>query len=342
MVSGPVSASDGAGGPVFVSAEAAAAIFRWEDAIAALQAVYARPFDAASVPSRTVASEGRAWLRSLPAMPPGCRHYGAKLMGLSGGAAVPAVEYVIVLFDRETSRIAAFVDAALVTAYRTAATSAAALDRLAPPGLASVAVLGSGLEASMHVRALAAVRPLGEVAVFSPTPERREAFARQAMDDLGVPARAVGNPRDAVAGADIVLAAARSHGEKPILFGDWLRPRATIASIGSTVPQQREIDVSVVERADFIVCDMLDEVLEETGDMIAAAEAGVDVRARSFSLGALMSGALEEQRASANLAMFKSVGSGLQDIVVAELILGKAREAGLVTPLPIAFESKRV
>ena len=328
--------------PLFVSAETAAAVFRWEDAITALQSVYTRAFDAVSVPSRTVASEGQAWMRTLPAMPPGCRYFGAKIMGVSQSAPVPAVEYVIVLFDRETSRIAAFVDATLVTAYRTAATSAAALDRIAPPGPASVCVLGSGLEAAMHVRALAAVRPLTEIIVFSPTPARREEFARQAASDLGVPARAVGDPREAVQQADIVIAAARSHGEKPIVFGDWLRPNATIVSIGSTVPQQREIDVSVVERVDFIVCDVLEEVLEETGDMIAAAAAGIDFHAKSFSLGALMSGALEDRRASARLAMFKSVGSGLQDIVVAELILTRAREAGLVTPLPIAFRTKPV
>jgi ornithine cyclodeaminase/alanine dehydrogenase len=56
----------------------------------------------------------------------------AKLMGMARSAPTPGVEYVIVLFDRTTSRIAAFVDANLVTAYRTSATSAASLDRLAP------------------------------------------------------------------------------------------------------------------------------------------------------------------------------------------------------------------
>lgn len=326
--------------PVFVSSDAARAVFRWTDAIQALQAAYARPIPPESTPPRTVAAAGKTWLRTLPAVPAGGRYYGAKLMGMAMGAAAPGVEYVIVLFDQETSRIAAFVDGNLVTGFRTAATSAAALDRLAPRRPARLAVLGSGLEASMHTRAFAAVRPLSEIVVFSPTPERRAAFAEAATRDLGVPTRGVASAQEAVQGADLVLAAARSRGEQPILYGDWLEPGCTVVSIGSTVPGQREIDVSVVARSDLIVCDMLEEVLEETGDMLAAHQAGIEFRANSFSLADLMSGALEQRLAGAKARMYKSVGGGLQDIVVAELILTKALQAGLATPLPMAFETK--
>lgn len=332
--------TDPAQAPLFVSSDAARAVFRWEDAIAALQSAYGRQIPAKATPPRTVASAEKVWLRTLPAIVPGGRYFGAKLMGANMGAASPGVEYVIVLFDRETNRIAAFVDGNLVTGFRTAATSAAALDRLAPQGPARLAVLGSGLEASMHTRAFASVRTLTEITVFSPTPERREAFAAAATRDLGVPARGVATAQAAVEGADLVLAAARSRAEEPILFGDWLKPGATVVSIGSTVPEQREIDVSVVARSDLIVCDTLEEVLEETGDMIAARAAGIEFHDKAFSLADLMSGACNEQLKRAKAPLFKSVGGGLQDIVVAELILTKAIEAGLATPLPIEFKKK--
>ena len=332
--------TDPASAPVFVSSDAARAVFRWEDAIKALQATYARPMQPSATPSRTIASEEKSWLRVLPAIPPCGRYFGAKLMGMSVGAPSPGVEYVIVLFDRQTSRIAAFVDGHLVTALRTAATSAAALDRLAPVGPVRLAVLGSGLESSMHARAFAAVRTLVEVTVFSPTPERRSAFAESIKRDLGISAKGVASAQEAVEGADVVLAAARSRGEVPILYGPWLEPRSTVVSIGSTIPQQREIDVSVVERADLIVCDALEEVLEQTGDMIAARAAGVAFHDKAFSLIDLMQGRCDERLALAKVPMFKSVGGGLQDIVVAELILTKALEAGFAVPLPVAFETK--
>jgi ornithine cyclodeaminase/alanine dehydrogenase len=328
--------------PVFISSEAASAVFDWNAAIGALQQAYSRPEEASATPARVIASSGKAWLRSLPATPPGERYFGAKLMGMAAEAPDGGVQYVIVLFDRQTSRIAAFVDAEKVTGYRTAATSAAALDKMAPARPGKLAILGSGLEAIMHARAFAAIRPFSEMVVFSPTPARREACAHDLGVELGVRTSAAAAAEEAVGDADVVLAAARSYGERPILFGDWLKPGAITVSIGSTVPVQREVDVSVVSQSDFIVCDMLHETISETGDMIAASAAGIDVASKCFSLNALMHGDLSSRLSAARHPMFKSVGGGLQDVVVAGMILDRALEAGLATQLPITFSTKRV
>ena len=326
--------------PVFVSSAAAAEVFDWKAAIAALQQAYAAPEEPAATPPRTIASGGAAWLRCLPAAPSGCRYFGAKLMGMSADAPQPGVEYVIVLYDRETSRIAGFVDGEKVTGYRTAATSAAALDRMAPARPGKLAVLGSGLEAMMHVRAFAAVRPFDEIAIFSPTPARREMLAAQLSAELGVACVAAADPQTAAGGAGVVLAAARSHGERPILYGDWIAPGAITVSIGSTVPAQREIDVSVVAQSDVIICDMVHEVVEETGDMIAARNAGIDLSGKCHSIGRLLAGELDAAVAAARHPMFKSVGGGLQDVVVAGIVLDRALEAGLAIELPIEFSTK--
>jgi alanine dehydrogenase len=326
--------------PVFVSADAARSVFGWHEAVDALRTAYRTPSRPSAVPPRSIAKEGAAWLRVLPAMPSGGRYFGAKIMGSPGTTVPPIVEYVIVLFDRETGSIAAFLDGNVITGLRTAATSALALDHLAPRRPLRLAVLGSGFEATMHTRAFAAVRNISSITVYSPTPTRRAAFAEALATELGVPSHACDTAHDAVAGADIVLAAARSNGELPILYGDWIAPGAVVVSIGSTIPQQREIDVSVVERSDLIVCDVLDEVLDGTGDMIAASTAGIEFRHNAVSLSDLLAGVCDDRLAQARNPMFKSVGSGLQDIVVAELLLTKALAAGLATELPISFETK--
>lgn len=329
-------------GPIFVSAEATASVFSWPEAIAAVTAAYADPPPPAAVPLRTVAQDDGAWLRMLPALPPTGRNFGAKLMAMAPAAERPVIEYVIVLWDRETSRLAAFVDGHEVTAFRTAATSAAALDRLAAPGPIRLGVLGSGLEASQHVRAFAAVRQIEHLRVFSPNGERREAFAAAATADLGCAAEAVGEGAAAVEGASVVLAAARSHGEAPIVHGEWLADEVTVVSIGSTVPFQREIDVSVVAASDLIVCDSVEEVVGHTGDMLEAARAGIDFGERTFALQDLLGGGLDDRLPQAPRRLFKSVGGGLQDIVVAEVIVNRALEAGLTTPLPIEFKTKQI
>jgi len=325
----------------FVSSEAVAAVLSWPEAIEAVRAVYAQPVAAGAVPRRTVARDREAWLRTLPAIPPGGAYFGAKLMGTSTVAADPAVNYLIVLYERATSRIASLMDGHLVTAYRTAATSAVALDRLAPRRPLTLGVIGSGLEASMHIRAFAAVRPLREVAIHSPTAAHREGLAAAIAEELAVPARAARSATEALEGADVTLAAARSHDERPLLFGRDLRDGMTVVSIGSTVPEQREIDASVVERCDLIVCDDVEEVSGETGDMLAAAAARIPFREKTFSLRELLLGALDERCAAAALPMFKSVGGGLQDLAVAELVLRRALEEGLTIRLPVSFTNKR-
>ena len=328
-------------GPVFVSSEAASDVFVWREAIEALTECYGEQLEPGAIPPRAVGGDRGAWLRTLPALPPGRRYFGAKVMGMAMTAPDPGAELVIVLYDRETSRIAAFVDASRVTAYRTAATSAAALARLAPPGPMRLGVIGSGMEATMHVRAFATVRPIERLWVTSSTPARREAFAAAVQTDLGVPAEAVDTAAAAAEGASVVLAAARSRDERPLLFGEWLAPQTVVVSIGSTIPSQREVDSSVVDACDLIVCDDVDEVLEQTGDMLAAERAGLEFRERTFSLHALLSGQLDDRLRSSRRPLFKSVGGGLQDVVVGELVLRKALAAGLATPTSIRFETKR-
>jgi ornithine cyclodeaminase/alanine dehydrogenase len=81
-------------------------------------------------------------------------------------------------------------------------------------------------------------------------------------------------------------------------------------------------------------------VLEQTGDMLAAARAGIAPREKTFSLHQLHAGELDERLAAARRPMFKSVGGGLQDVVVAEVVLRRALDAGLAKPLPMTFDTK--
>jgi ornithine cyclodeaminase/alanine dehydrogenase len=324
--------------PLFVSAEASRQALVFADVIAVLRAAYSVPHGPLVSPPRVVTRGEGNWLRALAAAPPGSRYMGAKIFGFGRAK---SVSYLIALFEQETGALAALVDANLITAYRTAATSAVAVDRLAAAGPAALGVLGSGLEAQMHVRAIASIRPIGAMRVFSPTPANREAFAAGLGRELGIRCVAVDSAEKAVAGASIVVAAARSHDETPILRGRWLREGMLVVSIGSTLPEQREIDEDVVAACDLIVCDICEEVIEETGDMLAAKAAGVAFEHKIVSLNDLMTGAAEDRLAAARRPMFKSIGAAIQDIVVAELVLNKAVAAGLAQATPLGFLMKQ-
>lgn len=318
---------------LFLTDEDVAALADWDSAIAALADAYAEPEDPSRTPERAVATTDAGWQRVMPAAPAGGRFGGSKTIAASirNGLA----SYLITLFDQQDSRLAALIDGNRITGIRTAATAAAALTRLLPDEPVSVAVVGSGFEARAQLRAAARVARIADVRVSSPTQANRERFAAELGEELGLAITAVGDAQDAVRDAALVLCAARSRDETPTVYADWVADAATVVSVGSTTRNQIELDPALVGRSNLIVADALAEVLHDSGDMIAARAAGFDPDARTVSLHDLMAGTVT--RPERGIALYKSTGSGFQDIVLAELLYHQAREQGRGTPLPVGI-----
>jgi alanine dehydrogenase len=310
------------------------AVLEWRPAVAALRAAYAAAADGPRFPGRLIARGDGTFLRVLPGVPDG------GLMGTKIIAAAPKtgrVSYLIALFDQATAELVALLDGNSLTGYRTAATSALAADLLAVPGPLAVGVLGSGFEAGKHLRAVAAVRDIAYARVYSPRAASRERFAREHAD-LPFPVAPVTSPDEAVAGTALVICAARSHDESPVLLGRWLAPGMTVVSVGSTVPEQREVDAETIARADVLVADVLDEVLDDTGDLIAARAAGTDPAGRAVALAALVSGEFAGRKDDGQIALYKSVGSAVQDLAVAAMCVRAALDRGTGTQAAIPVE----
>ncbi len=315
-------------------------VFGWRPAIAALRAAYAATDDGAfdqggRYPARSVARGDHGWLRVLSGVPGDGGLMGAKIIAAAPGAR--QVSYLIALFDQESAELAALVDGNAITGYRTAATSALAADLLAVPGPLTVGVLGSGFEARKHLRAIGAVRDLAAARVYSPRAESRQRFADE-LGGLNIPVTAAPAAADAVAGADLVICAARSHDEAPVLLGRWLEPGTTVVSVGSTVPEQREIDPEAIDRAQVIVVDVAGEVVRDTGDFIAARAAGVAADDRVASLASLVSGQTAGRTSRQQITLYKSVGSAVQDLAVAGMCARAAAAAGLGTRFPVPVD----
>jgi ornithine cyclodeaminase/alanine dehydrogenase len=310
-------------------------VFDWRSAVEALREAYGASLDDARFPARRMARGNHGWLRTLSGVPGG-----DALMGLKVIAASPThgrVSYLIPLFDQRTAELVALLDGHSITGYRTAATTALAADVLAPAGAIDLGVIGSGFEAMNHVRALAATRPLTAVRVFSPRPESRARFVA-GLADVPVPIEAVDSAEAAVGDATVVLCAARSRDETPTLRGAWLRPGMTVLSIGSTLPEQREVDPEAVARAEVLVVDMAEEVLHETGDLLAAADAGIDAAAKTVPLADLVGGRHPGREREDQILLYKSVGSAVQDLAVAELCARTAERQGLGARLPLEIK----
>jgi ornithine cyclodeaminase/alanine dehydrogenase len=244
-----------------------------------------------------------------------------------------AVRYTVNLFRHSTGELLAVLDGGYLTAIRTGAAAAIAAKSMAPRDRGEVGVIGSGFEARMQLEALAGSLPVTRVRVYSRSAERRRSFAEEAGAALGLPVDPVDRAQEAIPQAGTLIVATNTAGTGPALLGAWLHPGLHVSSIGSTTPQQREIDPEVWRRADRIVLDS-HRVLDESGDALAALAAGAIDRARMTELQEVVAGRAPGRENEGEITLYKSIGMGLQDVAVATRAYERARSLGVGAEIP--------
>jgi alanine dehydrogenase len=279
---------------------------------------------------------GGGWMRLMAGALPSLGIFGYKEFHLSPDN---SVRYAVHLFELDSGRPIGVVDAALVTTLRTAATAAVASQHFLGQGTAvQLGVIGSGAEALAGVRALATVLNVTAVRVTSRSVQNREKFAAAVAEETGVPVQAVAEARLAADGVDLVYLATNSGG-KVVVGAEDLAGVPFVASIGSTLPVQRELDADVLTGAGRVVVDTWD-VLEESGDALAALEAGLQ-RTRVQLLGECLSAPAAMTLEGGGPTIYKSIGSPEQDLVLAHVILKSAAERGFGRALEPLASVKR-
>jgi ornithine cyclodeaminase/alanine dehydrogenase-like protein (mu-crystallin family) len=316
----------------FISDADVAELAQWPKIIAALTDAYGQAIEEAMVPPRIMARGKGFWLRSLCAVSPSGEYMGCKLIAAS--PKIRRASYLISLFDQRTMELAALVDGNRITDLRTAATAVVAVNAVITEGALRVGVIGSGSVAKSMLAALLSVREVSLARVFSPTPESRVRFAESFEQSHDLQLEAVDSPQKAIDGVDVVICAARSRDESPVLKGEWLQPGMVVLSVGSTLPEQREVDSVAMDRADLIIADMPEEVLHETGDSLVAIRDGVDVASKTVSLAEVVSGQVRARVSATDIVIYKSVGGALQDVVTAEMLLREALASNRYQQIP--------
>lgn len=232
---------------------------------------------------------------------------------------------LIVLFDPASGAPACVVHAGEVTAIRTAAASAAATDALARPEASRLALLGYGEQAATHARAIAKVRALDQVTVWGRSLERAQAFAASIGEELGVPAAAFADAKDAVAEADIICTV--SAAKEPILKGAWVAPGTHVNVVGSSYAGPVEIDDELVVRARFIA-DSREGVLAQGAEYLKAKEAGlIDERHVVGEIGQVFAGEIEGRQNPFQVTIYKSLGHVVQDLASAWALFKQSENA---------------
>ena len=232
----------------------------------------------------------------------------------------------VLLFDQETGQLAALMDGATVTAIRTAAVSGVATDLLARPDATELAILGAGVQARTHLEAIAAVRDLGRVRVWSRDPGHVARFIEAAKQTYGGRVESAGTAEEAVRGADIVATVTASS--QPILSYAWLKAGVHINAVGSSIPTAREIDSVTMTKARLFV-DRRESALNEAGDVLLPIREGAFKADHiQAELGEVIAGEDPGRRSAGELTLFKSLGIAVEDVAAAAFVVRRARQTG--------------
>ena len=242
--------------------------------------------------------------------------------------------FLVYLFDAERASLEAVVEADRLGMTRTGATGGVAAKWLARPDARTVGMFGAGWQAEGQLEALAQVRKLERVKVFSRTAERLAKFCEEMGKRLSLEVVPAVSARDAVEGSDIVVTITTSA--TPLFDGEWLAPGTHVNAAGSNSLVRREIDETSVRRAKPVVVDSRATALKEAGDLLPALEKGRLHAGELVELGEVIAGTRSGRTSAEQITLFESQGMAIQDLAVAADLVRRAREAGMGAELDLS------
>jgi alanine dehydrogenase len=231
-----------------------------------------------------------------------------KYLGTKVYAANPrhgAAYFFFLLFDAETARPLAYMEANHLGQIRTGAASGYATGLLASPDASTLAIIGTGFQARTQLAAMREVRRFRDIRVWSRKETNRYSFA------VETETRAVATAEEAVRRADVVVTATWS--KDPVIQADWISPGTHINAMGSNQAQRRELPSDLIARAGLIAVDSIEVARIESGDLLLAPVDWSDAR--------IVDLANVERRPSGDpITIFKSNGLGVEDVAAAAYV----------------------
>ena len=231
----------------------------------------------------------------------------------------------VTMFSYDDGSLAAVMEATTLGALRTAGISGLATKWLSDGDADELAVLGTGRQALAQVAAIAAVRPLARVRMFSPNAERRRAFVARASDTVGCEIQECANVDECLADAPIVSLLTRAR--EPIVSLAQLSEGAHINALGAVLPANAELEADVLRAAELVVVDSVTNVRLTSREFHEGYGEDPKRWAAVRSLGELVASGKGRQ-GNERLTLFKSAGMGLSDLAVAVRAYRAARDRG--------------
>jgi ornithine cyclodeaminase len=195
-----------------------------------------------------------------------------------------------------------------------------AVRALAKQQARTVAVFGTGVQGRAHALALAAHTGLQSFRIVGLEGTRELAAAVEAAGSTRGIEATVCDASEAVRGADVIVTATRATGA--LFDGNAVSAGALVTAIGSSLPHTRELDDTLIARASRVVVELLEQAREEAGDLLLTQPGTFDWN-DTVELGDVLTGRAQGRVADDDVIVYKAVGIGLQDVVLAGIVWRK-------------------
>lgn len=250
---------------------------------------------------------------------------GVKLVTVFPGNAqkgMASINAGYVIFDGKTGQLRAQLDGTELTLRRTAAASALASRYLSRKDAGYLLMVGSGKLAPHLISAHTTVRPIMKVQIWGRCYERACAVVEY-FSDTDLEIEAINDLEAGVSRADIISCATMS--KEPLVSGKWLKQGQHLDLVGAYKPDMREADSEALQRADIYV-DTRDGAMNEAGEIVQGLQSGI-IRESHIKgdLFGLCRGHCPGRRTDDEITLFKSVGTALEDLAAAQMVLKRAR-----------------
>jgi alanine dehydrogenase len=247
------------------------------------------------------------------------------------------IRFLVPLYDINTGDLLAMIEADYMGQIRTGAASGVATKYLARRDAHTAAIIGTGGQARTQLEGIAAVRKLESARVYGRNPERRQKFAHEMTERLGIPVQPAESAAEAVRDVDVICTATTAS--QPVLHGEDLSAGMHINAIGANQAQKRELDYQAVAAADVIVVDSVEQSRQEAGDLIIAFRGDQTCWTGVKKLSDIVAGKTAGRTSESEITLFKSNGIASWDLPVAVRVYALARQKGLGRELPFWKDS---
>jgi alanine dehydrogenase len=243
------------------------------------------------------------------------------------------VRFLVYGFSAERGNLDVIVEANRLGMMRTGAAGGVAAKWLARPDAKVVGVFGSGWQAEGQMEALANVRKLERIKVYSRHADRLAQFCERMRAKLGLDVVPAATAEEAVRGSDILVTITTSA--TPVFPGDAVAPGTHINAAGSNSLLRQEIDEATLRKCDPIVVDSRPSAMKEAGDLLPALEKGRLHSGALTELGEVIAGLRPGRTSDQQVTLFESQGMAIQDLIIAAELAKLARARGMGSEVDI-------